>query len=723
MKAETPNTNYVSQIVYCLRSVTCFVSGYFSRTLTLGCRTIIFILFVAFLLCSANSLNAQNKPKQTAIDPYELNLEQLGKIVITASKAPQSISKVTQKVDVVTEKQIKQIVQGNRNIDELIQYIPGSSVKVLSRNDANWGAYGGIGPKYNTFMLQGLPIDGFVDPMSMEAMAIQRIEVQRGPASVLYPNYLSQDFAGNQSPLAGTVNLILKESTGKPQSLASLSFGSYNTFTGQAYHENRIGIVKFFGGGSFEKSDYTKYGLPGSWLSMQKNPEYQKGKVILGTSAFLDHSEKHKISVFGNYTFHEGDVGRINRKYNNRYSLMNMVYSGQLTDSLKIAFKAGLRTYDRSWQEDNFSVNYDQSLRETDGVKQTIVPLDFSLTYHHLRFSNLTVGADHQSSSYKTTSELVNQAKVTGNDASASQTGLYFQEELQLDKLTLRGGARMNRIRYEIEKLSGVTPGLKSQSWNVILWSTGAKYRLAEDWAVFANAGNSFLSPGLKSIGGTLSLNDKFVAGKNGQLPNPDLKPENGIGFDFGFEGRMLKSLYFSLRAFNSKITNAIIDNVVSNNPSQTMSVNADGKTEVEGFEISVKQSVEKKLDWFANLTLVKSEIVDPNNPDQNGTEVPFVPKVMGNLGFTFYLPHSIEISPMAHFGGKIYDSSSKTSRAAFDSKELVNMIVTKTINLSDSQKLNVFMNLYNITNNKFDMPWQFRDPGFNYTIGVRLTF
>lgn len=685
-------------------------------------KTIVFNLFVVFLMGLVIEVNAQDKPI-TKIDPYELSLEQLGKIVITASKTPQLVTKVTQKVDVVTERQMKQIIQSNRNIAELIQYIPGASVKVLSRNDVNWGAYGGIGPKYNTYMLQGLPIDGFVDPMSMEMMAIQRIEIQRGPASVLYPNYLSQDFAGNQSPLAGTVNLILKENITKPQSLVWFSFGSFNTFTGKAYHENRIGKVKFFAGGSFEKSDYTNYGSSGSWLSMLKNPQYQKGKAILGASLFLDKAEKHKISAFGNLNFHKGDAGRINREYDNRYGIINMGYSGQLTDSLKIDFKAGLRTYNRSWQEDNYSNNNDRSLRETDGVKQSIVPLDLSFTYHHLQFSTLTAGIDYQHASYLTTAQPVNQPKTTGNDASVSQTGLYFQEELQLNKLTLRAGARYNMTNYKIEKLSGTAPGLKSQLWNVFLWSTGTRYRLTEDWSVFANAGNSFMPPGLKSVGGTLMESDKFVQGKNGQLPNPDLKPENGIGFDLGVEGKLFSAVDFSVRAFNSKITNAIIDNVISNNPSQTMSENADGKTQVKGFEISIKQSVEKKLDWFANLTLSKSEIVDPNNPDQDGVEIPFVPKVMGNAGFTVYLPHSVEISPMAHFGGRIYDSSSKATRTAFDSKELVNIIFSKTYSLSGNQKLNVYLKLYNITNNKFDMPWGFRDPGFKYTMGARLAF
>ena len=95
----------------------------------------------------------------------------------------------------------------------------------------------------------------------------------------------------------------------------------------------------------------------------------------------------------------------------------------------------------------------------------------------------------------------------------------------------------------------------------------------------------------------------------------------------------------------------------------------------------------------------------------------------MGNLGITLHLPYSFELSPMAHFGGRIYDSNSKTSRTAFDSKELINIIVSKTFNLKNNYNLNLFANLYNITNNKFEMPWGFRDPGFSYMLGARFTF
>jgi hypothetical protein len=80
------------------------------------------------------------------------------------------------------------------------------AVTVLSRNDANWGSYGGLGPNYNSYLLDGLPVDAFVDTMSLAPWAFQSIEMYQGPASVLYSNYLSMDFAGVRAPLAGITN-------------------------------------------------------------------------------------------------------------------------------------------------------------------------------------------------------------------------------------------------------------------------------------------------------------------------------------------------------------------------------------------------------------------------------------------------------------------------------------------------------------------------------------
>lgn len=222
----------------------------------------------------------------------------LNEVVVTGSKTPQSMGNVTQKIDIIDSKEIGNLISGNRNITEAIMYRPGVSVSTLSRNDANWGTYGGIGPKYNTYMLQGLPIDAFVDPMALDLNAIDRIEVQRGPASVLYPNYLSQDFAGNQSPLAGTVNLILKEKIDKPLTSVSTSYGSYNTLNGQFYNQGNAKNLHYFTGVSYESSDYTDYGTNPSWLNMQKIPNIKRLNSLEVQPGILPETTNRNLRCF-----------------------------------------------------------------------------------------------------------------------------------------------------------------------------------------------------------------------------------------------------------------------------------------------------------------------------------------------------------------------------------------------------------------------------------------
>ena len=95
-------------------------------------------------------------------------------IVITESKIPQKQDEITHKIDVLTRDEILDTPLPNRNLSEAFKYLPGNFVNPLSRNDANWGSYGGLGPKYNSYLLDGLPIDSFVDPMSLEPIYIEK---------------------------------------------------------------------------------------------------------------------------------------------------------------------------------------------------------------------------------------------------------------------------------------------------------------------------------------------------------------------------------------------------------------------------------------------------------------------------------------------------------------------------------------------------------------------
>ena len=634
-------------------------------------------------------------------------------VVVTGSKIPQSPGNVTQKIDIIDSKQIQTLISANNNISEALMYRPGTSVSALSRNDANWGTFSGMGAKYCTYMLQGLPIDAYIDPMSLDLSAIERIEVQRGPASVIYPNYLSQDFAGNQSPLAGTINLILKGKINSPLTRISTAYGSYNTINGQFYHEGNAKNLSYFAGVSYERSDYTNYGTENSWLNMQKNPEYRKTKIYGGANWMPAGNDKQKFTLFANKTIHTGDAGRIYRGYDHNYSTINAGYTIELNERANLQANMGLRSYDRQWQSSNFGVI--DTLKSIAGVIQNIVPADIALTIKHGTENLFIMGVDYQDADYLTWSDPLVGYKSYGNKSTAMQSGIYAQEEFHLSNLILRGGFRYNIIRSTIELIDGGAPGEASKQWNSLLWSAGIKYKINPEISLFTNTGNSFLSPGLKSTGGTIRLSDKGVAGRNGQLPNPDLRPESGIGFDAGTDLILPSNFNVSLRGFYLAINDAIIENVVSENPSQTQSVNA-GETSSMGVEAEVKQQVSDKLQWFANLTYMKTKV-------KNAGTVPFSPELLANIGVNYTAPFGLSINPYLNYNNGFYDSSDLNSRGFFKPGAILNINISQELAKTEEYNVECFSQLYNLTNNKYEMPWQFRNTGFSITVGIRATF
>ncbi len=676
--------------------------------------TIVIILLIISLFF--NDTFAQDSVKTKGI--YDLSLDELRAVIITPSKKSQSQIQVTQKVDVLDSNDINKSISERRNLSELIQYFVGSSVTVLSRNDVNWGSYGGIGPKYSIYLLQGLPIDAFMEPTSIDVLSISQIELQRGPNAILYPNWLSHDFAGCQSSIAGIINLIIKDKVEETKTIISAEYGSFNTISLKAKQSLLFNDVNLIGTISFENSDYTRYDTENSWLNMFNNPNYSKLKLSISASYYFDEEGKSKITLFGNNSIQTGNFGRENRNFNYNYSLVNFGYQNEISNSINISLKAGLRNYDREWEDDNV-INFVSLLTETNRVRQFIMPFDFSLSYSHLNESQLIIGIDYQRASYKTDKTSINMIKLEGNLGNSNQGGIYIQEELRLDKFIVRGGMRYNITEYDINKVDNKLPEIKNKKWNKYLWSIGAKYLIDNNVSIYSNVGTSFLTPGLKSIGGTISLFDFGVTGKNGQFPNGSLKPESGLSFDFGIDCFITKNFFIAGRIFGTFIDDAIIDVVVNKSPSQTISINTPGKTVITGIELNTKHKISSKIEIFANTTINSTKMKNEFNEDENNIEIPFVPNYIANIGFNFILPYDINFSPYVRFGGYIYDSNSKKNRTKINYNEVLNLFISKKISTYKSLKPEIYLKIYNLTDNRFEMPWQFKDTGLSFTFGI----
>ena len=119
------------------------------------------------------------------------------------------------------------------------------------------------------------------------------------------------------------------------------------------------------------------------------------------------------------------------------------------------------------------------------------------------------------------------------------------------------------------------------------------------------------------------------------------------------------------VRGLHTRIREAIVDIVVSRNPSQAQSINT-GFSSSSGFEIEVSQRVNESLSWFANGTVLLTNIRNDLDPDQNAVEIPFSPKFVANLGVNWRAPFGLVLAPALNYNDGFYDGTSKTGRAFF---------------------------------------------------------
>ena len=675
------------------------------------------------LLFCALSLFLFGAPVVADDEADEADVYEMGEMVITGSKLPQTPGNVTQKISIITADEMSSFVLGNGNLAEVLSYSPGNFSNVLSRNDANWGSSGGLAHTYKGYMLDGLPIDSFVDLQSLDSWAFQRVEDQRGSASVLYPTYLAMDFAGNQSPLAGTANFILKERVGSTRTRASAYYGSYNTIGGRFFHQRAAGNLHLFFGGHHEDSDYTYYGTfddegnRNSWLNMDDDPEYEKTKMYMRGTYFLN-DRGQRASLYAHRTWHTGDAGRINRDFGHIYTTLNAGYTNPISDKATLQAKVGYRDYVRRWEEDGIWEDpQSRQLRSEDGVDQSVIPADLSLSIITREADVLTVGADYQLASYATSSET--DSLRTGNDATATALGFYAQEEFRLNALILRAGARYNIISHDIDLLQGAPPNETSNSWNKVLYSAGARYNQSDDLSVFANIGTSFKAPSLKSVGGTVPPD-----GKGGHLPNPDIKPEAGTSLDVGANFRPMAGVQIGVRGFNILIDDQIVQRVVpvaEDDPAQSQDINA-GNTTTNGVELEVTHRLDETVEWFANYTYTNAEVKEHLDENQVGANINFVPQNAIGAGVHLTFSQGLRATVTLQSYSGIYQDINRDAEP-LDGYILVNARLEQRVRTQDGYDLNLYLEPYNITNQTFEMPWGFQDPGLSVNGGIMVSF
>ena len=483
-----------------------------------------------------------------------------------------------------------------------------------------------------------LPNPGYAIGYSLEPYGAERIEVPRGPASVLY---------GQAAP-GGLVNYISKRPLFERFGEVEVEFGNYdrkqlNFDGGDVLNED--GTLAFRVTGVLRDSDTQVDYIPDDRiyiapsLAWQPNEDtsliltghYQKDETMPSqrypAAGTLDSNPNGKIPVnrFGG----EPDVDRYNREDYSVSSFLehsvsdawtvrqNARYFHSRLDNRNIyptALQADNRTVSRTYYENfgdmgTFTVdNQSEHKFETGGVKHTLLAgLDYQLIEaSSRRTSGPAPDLDIFDPVYG--APVVAGGLIRDNDQTQQQIGLYLQDQMKIaDKVIVQLGGRQDWAETDTnDKLGGTNTTQKDDAFT---GRAGVAYLFDNGWTPYLSYAESFL-PSL----GTDPSGNTF-------------EPETAVQYEAGIK--------YQPRGFNSFITLAYFDltrvNFITSDPVTFASVQR-GEAQAKGVEVQGLADLGMGPSLNASYTYLDAEVTKSSIAAEVGEPLDYSSEHQGSL-------------------------------------------------------------------------------------------
>jgi len=156
------------------------------------------------------------------LSAQESDTTRLGTVVVTASKTPAPAGTLTQPVTVISGEELR--ARGVARVSDALREVPGAS---MVQN----GSYGAVTSlflrggesRYTKVLIDGVPVNapgGFFDFSHLTTDNIERIEIVRGPSSVLH----------GADAVTGTVQIFTRKGAGRPRLSVAGRGGTYKSY-------------------------------------------------------------------------------------------------------------------------------------------------------------------------------------------------------------------------------------------------------------------------------------------------------------------------------------------------------------------------------------------------------------------------------------------------------------------------------------------------------------
>ena len=629
----------------------------------------------------------------------------MDEVVVTATRTEMPSEKAGgSSVTVVTAEDIEAKKQAT--IEEVIRGVPGLDINSNGGPGTQTTIFiRGADPK-NTLVL----VDGvmFNNPSTTSRQAniadltvdnIERVEVVRGPQSVLY----------GTNATAGVVNIITKKGQGKPTVYAGLEGGSFNTWRGYA---GTSGALKDFNfafsasgiqtegfstanagndripheGNTSENDGWKNASLSGNF-GYDITPNFDLTAVFRYMNAEVELDDFNFVDGYGGDRFLLGfmppaepnglkeardDTGQFTGKFN-----VHNVFLNDLLDS-NLYYEQS--NHKREVFDNDGNESYDYEGRIMDVGWQG----DFSFGDIHV----LSLGAGYWKEDMESRSDGI-------QDVNATIGSLWAQEQAFLldDDLVLVGGVRLDHHdRYGNEPTFRFAPA----------------YTISKTQTIFKGSiGTGFRAP---------SLFELYSA-----FGNPNLDPERSRAWDLGFEQRVFeRKVHFGATYYDSIYENRIDWDpgiLIPGAPFPGGYNQVPGDTTINGVEAFLGWSPLTELHMMLNYTYTHTE-------DPNGEQLIRRPrnKVYFNIR---YRPTGKWALNLDYF----WVDERRTFETAGDKDgNPVEMLDPyHLVNLSASYDINRYFQIYGRVDNVFDEfyeeAWSNATPGLSAYLGLKFNY
>jgi iron complex outermembrane receptor protein len=510
-----------------------------------GTHTGPFVMALALLYCIAGAAPA------LAQEPYRLD-----EVVVTASRIETPLAEAPANVTVITADQIREM--GAQTLVDVFQQEPGVFTQNVLGNPKtatiDIRGYGEAAPQNVLFLVNGRRINSIdlsgADLAQIPVDAIERVEVYRGPASVLF---------GDNAP-AGAVNIILKAGEGPPKLSVATTAGSYNFFKPE---------VMFSGS--------------------QDRFSYMTSVSDLDTDGYRHNNALHEKDLLGNFSFDVSDSLKLKLTtglHTDSYGLPGRLYWSALRQGI-VDPKDSTNPNDTASTNDNF-FDFVPEIKLRDDVvlslgasyrdRHTAYYYDYGAGNYYEAKSEIqtyaftpkmvvstpiggmknvfVIGSDYDR--YPTTVSSSGQyfgpSQSTGNIDKRDFAGYADEKIYPLSDLALEAGYRRQKSTFDVDYRDFVNPVLSqtgTSGYERDAYRLSANYSILGKANVFASYGKGFRFP----------TPDEFIEYGYSPAPglfvptrlNTSLKPQTTEELDLGIRSNPWHKVTGAFTYFQSR--------------------------------------------------------------------------------------------------------------------------------------------------------------------------